>query len=236
MTVFSRVSVLFLLPLLVSLTACASAPSSEREIGGNGRTTMYERASANSRARLDAIGAGRIGSSVRLAAGNPLAARSATLLSEYQAASGRRCRQVRPFNSDVRRIVCQQRSGQWRLVRSLLPEERAEVSPTASILADVTDGGDGSAVAVADDMSMSAVAHRRSSANRTVSAPVKAVRSVSPVQARIEPGETFWAFSRRTTGRGSNWAEIARYNDIDDVQAIRPGTRLSIPAALVREP
>lgn len=50
----------------------------------------------------------------------------------------------------------------------------------------------------------------------------------------LEAGETLWKFSRRTTGRASNWEKIAQINSISDVELMRSGDELLVPTSLVR--
>ena len=53
---------------------------------------------------------------------------------------------------------------------------------------------------------------------------------------KLNPGETLWDFSKRTTGDATNWQAIAGQNNFDEKQAVvvRAGQTIYVPEAMVK--
>ena len=75
----------------------------------------------------------------------------------------------------------------------------------------------------------------------TTSSPAAAASpaSAGPHDARehvLRDGETLWSFSRRVTGDGRHWPEIAALNGLEDAERLDAGRRrLLVPATLASE-
>ncbi len=52
---------------------------------------------------------------------------------------------------------------------------------------------------------------------------------------KLKVGETLWSFSRRVTGHGENWREIAKVNGIQDARTLSGGQDLGVPKVLIIE-
>jgi len=191
------------------LSGCASTSGS----GG-----LVPSLSANQSA--DAVGAGSVGDTISLPDGNPTGASSADIISEYFAASNRRCRQVLPRGGQVVRIACEHRDGSWRWVRALTTSEVAEPLPAL--------------VTVGAAEPVSFVGESHIVLDDTLVSDDALIDNTSSYQQRVsvEPGETLWKFSQRTTGSGVHWQAIAELNDIDDARTVTSTMSLLVPPHL----
>jgi len=58
---------------------------------------------------------------------------------------------------------------------------------------------------------------------------------IQPIQSTLKEGETLWEFSRRTTGSGFNWEQIAVLNSIEDEKKVDAGLVLIVPPDIALE-
>ena len=82
---------------------------------------------------LGVVGRARVGDTVTLAPGNPLGARRARIVDEYDAASGRTCRRVELGDAGRPRVVCLRADGRWSATRALEAATRDVAGPLAPV-------------------------------------------------------------------------------------------------------
>jgi len=129
-----------------------------------------------------AVGDAVIGDTISLPAGNPTGASSADVISEYFAASNRRCRQVLPRGEQSVRIACEHRNGSWHWVRTLTTSEVAQPIPALVAVGAAEPIG---VVADVEALSGSDVVDVSTSSSAGYEQRLS-----------VEPGETLWKFSR----------------------------------------
>lgn len=195
---------------VLSLSACSSTGSASRN-----SAPFLEDASQSA----SAVGSAMVGDTISLPDGNPTGARSADVIAEYFAASNRRCRQVLPRGGNAVRIACEKSDGSWVWVRSLTTSQVAQPLPALVTV--------GAAKSVAQEFVV-----QEPVAQKTVVQDIVMANDGYANPVDVQPGETLWKFSQRTTGSGVHWQAIAELNDIDDARTVASGMSLLIPPHL----
>jgi len=240
----SRTRLLYVLGSLLVLQGCANSP--ERSTSDFQSATL---ASGRQAAKLNDLSEG---DSVVFHSGLLSSLGKLTVGREYQAASGRMCKQILSAEGGQQMAVACKSEDKWYVRQAL--------------------NGIGGRVAVADESAMSIedAAERRVWDSNKLEKPEKvgapalelserskdkssrpkdkktkmaaAMSSGSSSKNssdekgsyRLEVNETLWSFAKRTTGNALNWEAIAKYNNIVNEQKLRPGTLLRVPKALNR--
>ena len=119
------------LPGCASVSKTSTTPVPETPVQSSTRTDTL----------LARLGGQPVGLPTTLAAGNVLGSRRATVVSAYQAASGRRCRRL-DLDGGEQRLICLQANGAWALQRRIgpmPPAERVGISGSEDKRAGVVD-------------------------------------------------------------------------------------------------
>ena len=137
---------------------------------------------------------------------------------EYNAASGRSCKQILDASKErLLSVACQLPTKQWYVRESL------HISADSMQLVPV-DTDPNPLLVPAESHTL-----RLEPQIKLEPAIVQAQDSVS---YEVEQGETLYSFARRTTGNALNWEEIAEYNGITNEFELAIGTALKVPSAL----
>lgn len=233
---------------LLGLSGCASTGSAPNAARVGDPVSVEATASA--------LGSAQVGDSMVLPAGNELGASTATVIKEYNAASGRLCRRIQLDNaSGSIRIVCMKSDGQWDMPRALDQRAFQQLPIENKFVAVPIDNAQqvGKTLVTVPEIETAQVPAPATSAFESVSTEnsdvVKQVEAAAATDVvlieasannpasqlrEVALGETLWKFSKRVTGNALNWSMIADYNDIDDARTVSSGMVLKIPAHLLR--
>ena len=197
-------SVLALVACTVIMQACVVAPErSARALAENNRNNVQ------TSAELDSLKEGDIAD---FRTGLLAQFGTITIGRQYDAASGRRCKQILDASgAKLLSVACQMPTQQWYIRDSLH-------IPVNAIQPQSGNGNSNQVLMPADPLTL-------------VSKP-ETKDTQEPIIYKLEKGETLYSFARRTTGNASNWEEIAQYNGIKNEFELIPGTALKIPSSL----
>lgn len=202
---------LSLLCLALSLGACSSTPI---------RTVPWL---SDSRQGAEPAVAGTlatesVGTFLQLPADKAVGAPQIEVLHEYQAASGRLCRQVQVSGESAVRVMCERGKAGWTFTRALVGSEGNTLTDEGSIVR--TGSRRQAALPIAANNAL-----------QTLSESDHA--SMPSIEQELGDGESLWRFAARTTGNPVNWTLIAEMNGIDDPDRVRAGQKLNVPSHLV---
>ena len=131
---------------------------------------------------------------------------------QYNAASGRECKQILDASGQhLLSVACQLPSKQWYVRGSLNTPTNSEQF-----------------VSVKTDAIRSLVPVEP----QTLEPKLTIEDDKEPVTFRVNLNETLYSFARRTTGNALNWEKIAEYNGIENEHELAVGTVLKIPDGL----
>ena len=186
-----------------------------------------------------------------------------TVINEYFAASNNLCRRFRIEGTSQLRIACKDDRGNWSIVRSLFPSESATINAipeSASVNTSLTGANVGLIASnsegflvqstdevmlgqdsVADSAIVSFEFPQTTDFQQTTdqgqilsdAEPATAAAMQQTRDLKVEAGETLWRFSRRVTGTGTNWGQIAETNNLAEPYRIRSGQILSVSENLL---
>ena len=138
-----------------------------------------------------------------------------TIGRQYNAASGRSCKQILDASGDqLLSVTCQLPSKQWYVRESLnIPANTRQSVPAE------TDANPLLVPVEPQTQELKPVVEDENDKQE-------------PISFRVKVNETLYSFARRTTGDALNWEEIARYNGIENELELVVGTALKIPVGL----
>ncbi len=58
--------------------------------------------------------------------------------------------------------------------------------------------------------------------------------AATSIEVTVQPDESLWSLSKRVTGSGSHWTEIAQFNQLKDGNSIFSGQQILVPRSLVQ--
>lgn len=209
---------LILVFALVGLGGCA-LPGQNVNLAPSGNSERVETVPA-----VELLGQANVGEPLVLPSGNDLNALEATVLSEYDAASGKVCRRVELGQSsgDVR-VICLGKDKKWTLTRVLDSQAFRQLTNNETL-------------AVVEPV---ATERAVDASNEPTNVELISIVTASALDTEshlreVALGETLWKFSKRVTGNALNWNAIAEINQIDDARTVTAGMVLQVPAHLLR--
>ena len=134
---------------------------------------------------------------------------------EYNAASGRSCKQILDASGEqLLSVACQLPTKQWYVRESLnVPGNAGQFVPVKS-----------------DTNQLLVPVEPQTLELKPAIEDKKDIQE--PVSFNLKENETLYSFARRTTGDALNWEKIAEYNEIENELELAAGTTLKIPVAL----
>lgn len=222
-------SVLVVAACLVFLQACAVSPD-RTELASSGKALEALELSKE----LEGL---REGDTAEFRTGLLAKYGPITIGKQYDAASGRSCKQIYDASGTrLLSIACQLPTNQWYVREALhVSDKKTQSMPlgTASKKPLLPVKRQTQTVRSAKKQTPKLkIAKTPKQIPKLKSAKNDVQLTQKVTSHTIEKDETLYSFARRTTGNPLNWEIIAQYNGVTNVHALRPGTALKIPAAL----
>lgn len=170
------------------------------------------------------------------------------LIDEYQSASGKQCQRFSQVASRQILVQCRQQGGAWQTAKSLdgiYTEGYLKMVQTVNMRELNSTGGitDTESVNVLIDQVAGAelvdagITNNMDTHNVDTSSEssdqLQSEQFESPLEVRVEPGESLWDVATRVTGSGNNWTVIARANDLRDANLLKTGQILIVPPSVL---
>ena len=189
---------------IVVLQACAVAPE---------RSALAEVENDQASAQLsDELNDSSEGDMALFSTGKLAKLGTVTIGKQYDAASGRSCKQILDASGvQLLSVACQLPTEQWYVRESLNVAGNAiQAAPANTKFKNVL---------VQAELP-------------TVELKPTVKNIPKPISYKLDKDETLYSFARRMTGDASNWEAIAKYNGITDELSLPVGAALRIPTAL----